>query len=310
MFAGSPSADSPSADSPSDDTPSADSPNAGCPNAGYAIPATSPDSVSSTHLEPLSGHVAPSAAPADTPHAVVPAQGATSHEAHGAAYGDSGAALWRRPPATVWIVVPFSTVAGLDDRPCELPGHGWVSAAHAREIMTAEGSVWHTLYVDEPTGQALRLTHPGYRPTAEIIRHVRAVDGECRGPACVVPAHRCDLDHDIPAPQGATSTDNLTAKHRRHHRVRTAGVWSASRDPDVGTVTWTTAAGRTYTTHPKDWLEHHRVTADSGPDARPDAPSYSPTYSRPDAPTDNRPDSPTGAPTGIAPPVPDDEPPF
>ncbi|MGW5242265.1 hypothetical protein ACWEOW_25345, partial [Monashia sp. NPDC004114] len=50
--------------------------------------------------------------------------------------GGSGAGFWRRPPATVWIVVPFSTAAGLDNQPCELPGHGWVSAAHARQIIT------------------------------------------------------------------------------------------------------------------------------------------------------------------------------
>src|SRR5262245_2284820 len=88
---------------------------------------------------------------------------------------------------------------------------------------------------------------------------------------CTVPAQRCDLDHDIPAPPRPTSTDNLTAQHRRHHRIRTTRLWTAIRDPDLGTVTWTTAAGRTYTTHPKDWLEHHR-TAAPGPDAGPDAP--------------------------------------
>ncbi|WP_460629716.1 HNH endonuclease signature motif containing protein, partial [Intrasporangium mesophilum] len=168
--------------------------------------------------------------------------------------GGSGAGFWRRPPATVWIIVPFSTAAGLDDQPCELPGHGWVSAAHARQIITAPGSIWHTLYADAPTGHAIRLTHPGYRPTAEIIRHVQAVDGHCRAPGCTVPAHRCDLDHDIPAPHGPTSTDNLSATHRQHHRIRTTGLWTTDRDPDIGTLTWTTAAGRTYTTHPKDWL--------------------------------------------------------
>ncbi|MGW5241529.1 HNH endonuclease signature motif containing protein, partial [Monashia sp. NPDC004114] len=87
----------------------------------------------------------------------------------------------------------------------------------------------------------------------------------CRAPGCTVPAHRCDLDHDIPAPHGPTSTDNLSATHRQHHRIRTTGLWTTHRDPDIGTLTWTTATGRTYTTHPKDWLEHHRTPADPHP---------------------------------------------
>ncbi|MGW5237822.1 HNH endonuclease signature motif containing protein, partial [Monashia sp. NPDC004114] len=97
---------------------------------------------------------------------------------------------------------------------------------------------------------------------------VQAVDGHCRAPGCTVPAHRCDLDHDIPAPHGPTSTDNLSATHRQHHRIRTTGLWTTHRDPDIGTLTWTTAAGRTYTTHPKDWLEHHRTPVDAHPRER------------------------------------------
>ncbi|MEO7752859.1 MAG: HNH endonuclease signature motif containing protein, partial [Terracoccus sp.] len=151
---------------------------------------------------------------------------------------------------------------GLGDVPAELPGHGYLAASQARELMTAPGSIWHALLADLDTGKALALYRKGYRPTPEMIAHVRAVDGVCRAPGCTVLAGRCDLDHveafDHDDPDATTTTSNLSATHRRHHRLKTAGLWDAERDPESGLVKWRTAAGRTYTTHPKDWLEHLR----------------------------------------------------
>jgi len=173
------------------------------------------------------------------------------------AASDPGFEFTPSPAGRVFVVVPWTTAAGLDDAPCELPGHGWVSAEHAREIITADGSMWQTLLADLPTGRAIALSTKGYRPTRAIIDHVRAVDGICRGPGCEIPARQCDLDHDIPWPDGPTDSDNLTAKHRAHHRVRTVGWWGVERDTEA-TLTWRTAAGRKYVTYPKDWLDGHR----------------------------------------------------
>lgn len=165
------------------------------------------------------------------------------------------ASFGHRPAARVWIVVPITTALGLDHEPCELPGHGWVAAEEARGIITADGSIWQTMLTDLDTGAALRLSRAGYRPTAAMTEHVVAVDGVCRGPGCTVPASRCDLDHDVPYPHGPTDVANLTAKHRQHHRIRTAGFWRAVRDPLDARVTWRTSAGRRYVTYPMDWLE-------------------------------------------------------
>ncbi len=184
--------------------------------------------------------------------------------------------------AAVWLVVPAATALGIGEDPAELPGHGYLSASQARAVMTAPGSVWHALLADLDTGKALALYRKGYRPTAEMIAHVRAVDGVCRAPGCTVLAGRCDLDHveafDHDDPDAATTTGNLSATHRRHHRLKTAGVWDAERDPDSpdgGLVRWRTAAGRTYTTHPKDWFEHLRDPQPRSPAAA-DTPSGSP----------------------------------
>jgi hypothetical protein len=154
--------------------------------------------------------------------------------------------------ALAWIVVPFEVATGESDTACELPGHGWVTAAHAREIITRPGSIWRTLPVDLRTGHALTRPTTAYRPTRAMLEHVQTIDGVCRGPGCQVPATRCDLDHETPWPQGATTVGNLHAKHRWHHNTKTDGIWTSRPVPDDG-LEWTTLTGRTYTTHPKNW---------------------------------------------------------
>ncbi len=158
------------------------------------------------------------------------------------------------PAAAVRIVVPFEVATGVSDAACELPGHGWVTAAHARRIMTAEGSVWQRLAVDVDTGRALELSTDRYGPTRAMVEHVRAVDGVCRAPGCQVPADRCDLDHLVPWPQGATDVTNAQSLSRLCHNPKTAGLWSAARAPDDG-IRWTTMTGREYVTYPRDWRE-------------------------------------------------------
>ncbi len=156
--------------------------------------------------------------------------------------------------ARVWLVVPFEVATGAADTACELPGHGWVIAAHAREIMTRPGSVWHTLPVEVRTGQAISRPSKRYRPTKAMLEHVQAVDGSCRGPGCQVVATRCDLDHETPWPGGPTAVGNLSSKHRLHHNLKTDGIWNSTPGRD-GALEWTTLTGRTYVTHPKDWRE-------------------------------------------------------
>ncbi len=165
----------------------------------------------------------------------------------------------RRPAAAVTIIVPLTTALGLTDSPCEVPGYGWVGAEHAREIMLADNASWRRLLVDARTGAALALETTAYRPTAAMRAQVEAVDGTCRGPGCTVPAARCDLDHDLPWPHGPTTPANLTSKHRVHHNLHTHGLWQVERD-EGGAVSWRTAAGRRYSTRPRDWLDEVRTT--------------------------------------------------
>lgn len=192
----------------------------------------------------------------------------------GRVVGDWYTRIGRRPAAAVTIIVPFTTAVGLSDAPGEIPGYGWVAAEQARQIIVNPGSTWRRLAVDLHTGAALELQTTAYRPTAAMRAHVEAVDGTCRAPGCTVPAARCDLDHDIPWPSGPTQVSNLTSKHRRHHNLHTHGHWSVHRDPD-DRLHWRTPAGRSYTTHPRDWLDGLRDT----PTARPIHPAPRPTTS-------------------------------
>ncbi|MBW8732121.1 MAG: DUF222 domain-containing protein [Terrabacter sp.] len=205
-----------------------------------------------------------------------PAAGAGSPgvDAPGAASGAWSADVSGEAAALAWIVVPFEVATGEADTACELPGHGWVTASQARDIITRPGSVWATLPVELTTGTALTRPTRGYRPTPAMVEHVQAVDGICRGPGCHVPATRCDLDHETPWPAGPTSVGNLHAKHRLHHNLKTDGIWTSTPTTDDG-LTWTTLTGRSYTTHPKNWRDG------IDPPTQPDPPGASDPPSRP-----------------------------
>jgi hypothetical protein len=146
-------------------------------------------------------------------------------------------------------------LTGARDGLAELPGHGWIHADHARQLAHAPGSVWQRLVTDPLTGALVELSTHRYVPPARMRAHVVTRDQVCRAPGCQVPAPRCDLDHDTPWPGGPTRPDNLTAKHRRHHQLKTTGLWGATRDPNTHQVTWTTLAGRGYVTDPRDFRE-------------------------------------------------------
>ena len=151
--------------------------------------------------------------------------------------------------ARVSVVVSLGTLLGEEHGVGEIPGYGFISGDHARQLATARGSVWRRIVTDPVTGAALDVTTHRYRPTAAMAQTVAALDAICRAPGCTTSAHRCDVDHDRPWPAGPTRISNLSAKHRRHHNHKTRGTWRATTDPD-GTILWRTLSGRTYLTRP------------------------------------------------------------
>jgi hypothetical protein len=161
--------------------------------------------------------------------------------------------LGRPPVATVQLVVSLPTLLGLDQGVGLIPGWGAVSAAQARELALAAGSIWERIVSDPLTGRAIEATAGTYKVPAGMAGQVRARDGVCRAPGCEIPTARCDLDHSIEwEPHdagGPTGETNLAAVHRGHHNLKTAGYWDSDQCAD-GTLTWTTATGRTVSTYP------------------------------------------------------------
>lgn len=149
--------------------------------------------------------------------------------------------------AHVQVTIAATTLAGIDDRPAELDGHGPLDPDVARAL-AGRSAGWARLFLD-PTGHVRRTD--SYVPTAGMKRHLRARDRHCRFPGCRMPVHRCQIDHNHDhARGGSTSLDNLAHLCVAHHILKHPDIpdrhrWTARQLSD-GTVTWTSPLGRTY----------------------------------------------------------------
>ena len=157
----------------------------------------------------------------------------------------------RRPQ--IGVVVAASTLLGLDEEPGELTGAGPITAGLARRI-AAEGT-WRRLLVDPRTGRLDEVSVDTYTPPQDMVEHVIARDGTCRGIGCRVPARRSDIDHLTPWPAGRTQVTNLHAVHRFHHRIKTRTDTHLRVDPD-GSTKWSLPSGRAYRVPPHQVLDH------------------------------------------------------
>ncbi|WP_210649094.1 HNH endonuclease signature motif containing protein [Nocardioides sp. SYSU D00065] len=103
------------------------------------------------------------------------------------------------------------------------------------------------------------LTSPGYDIPDRIREQVVLRDRTCVFPWCSRPARGCDIDHVIPydpdahaggRPQpGPTTTSNLAALCRRHHRLKTHSAWRYSiTGPDA--LEWTSPHGHRFRRDP------------------------------------------------------------
>ncbi len=102
-----------------------------------------------------------------------------------------------------------------------------------------------------PGGCAHAGVTAAYRPPAWLREHIVFRDVTCRFPTCRQPAVRCDLDHTQPHDRGgSTCYCNLGALCRFHHQLKQHPRWTLDQAAPGGTFTWTTPAGRAYSTEP------------------------------------------------------------
>ncbi len=154
----------------------------------------------------------------------------------------------------VRVTVPLDVLTGHSEHPAELAGYGPIPASTARELAADPDSTWQRLITDPVTGALLDHGTTRYRPPTALREHVNARHQTCQFPGCRTPAHRCDLDHNVPydpdTGMGPTSAANLGPKCRPHHRLKGMPGWEVHQYPD-GTIVWHTPSGHTYTVEPR-----------------------------------------------------------
>lgn len=171
-----------------------------------------------------------------------------------------GRVLRAVPSAQVELVVSLDTLAGAPGGVAELPGHGFITGEHAREVIGASGedSVFHRVVTDPLDGRCVERSITAYLPDQAMLDQLRAVDRGCRAPGCTTAPGLCQPDHEMPFGQGgATAETNLDLKHGRHHWVKTARLWQSALEALSRKVTWTTLLGQVYATGPYDYRGLH-----------------------------------------------------
>ena len=148
------------------------------------------------------------------------------------------------PRHRINIVIPVLTMMGLDDTPATYDGMTPLPAAMARKLAEAE-PVWHRVFTEPITGGFLPLPAQRYRPTPEMVEHLRLTTPRCAVPGCTKSTtddaendHIEEFDHAHPERGGPTSIDNLHRLHWGHHDLKTARRVDPEREPD-GSTTWT-----------------------------------------------------------------------
>jgi hypothetical protein len=186
---------------------------------------------------------------------------------------DHGAACreWQLP-ICINVYVDATTLAGWDDEPAELTGHGVISASLARALAESASTI-RAIAVHPPggsppatdlgsprpghsanpararlCGSVLDVGRAAYRPPDRTADHVTTRDRICCIPGCRTRAERCDLDHRRSYRAGGASCPcNLDPLCRFHHLVKTFTRWHAV-PADHGSLVWTSPLGRRYPT--------------------------------------------------------------
>jgi hypothetical protein len=98
-----------------------------------------------------------------------------------------------------------------------------------------------------------RYQAKGHDPGAKLRHLTQIRHATCTGPMCGRPSARADFEHNVPYEAGGrTCLCNGGPKCRHDHQLKQDPRWKVEQHPD-GTFTWTTPAGRTYTTGPTEY---------------------------------------------------------
>ncbi|TCC25507.1 HNH endonuclease signature motif containing protein [Kribbella speibonae] len=154
----------------------------------------------------------------------------------------------RRPH--IEVLIPITTLLGMDDDPCELAGYGPIPAGMARRI-AADGT-WRRLLTDPANGAVLEASTTRHDPGALVSETLLARHPVCAWPGCSRASRQCDRDHTTPfAQSGQTSLTGMVPYCEYHHVIKDTKAWGWSTTAHAdGSVTLTTPTGHRYTTVP------------------------------------------------------------
>lgn len=151
-----------------------------------------------------------------------------------------------RRPLTVNVTIDLPTLMGLKENPGQLAGYGPIPASVAREI--ASDARWKRFITEPITGNLLDFGREHYEPPQALKDFLIARDRTCRFPGCRRSASLSDLDHAQSwEAGGSTSSDNLGALCRRHHKLKTHYGWKVESFAD-GSCIWLSPAGKEFFT--------------------------------------------------------------
>ncbi|MFF1819283.1 DUF222 domain-containing protein [Kribbella sp. NPDC058245] len=164
----------------------------------------------------------------------------------------------RRPH--IEVVIPASTLLGLDNDPCELTGYGPIPADLGRRIAT--NGTWRRLLTDPINGTVLEASTTRHDPGTLVSETLLARHPVCAWPGCNRTSRECDRDHGTRfAISGTTSLAGLAPYCQYHHLIKDTPAWGwhTQNHPD-GSITLTTPTGHRYTTVPpaRGPIQHHQ----------------------------------------------------
>ncbi|RNM16276.1 HNH endonuclease [Nocardioides pocheonensis] len=147
----------------------------------------------------------------------------------------------------------------------------WIENAAGHLVTTGQVAEWcragsttgTTRITVRPVLDLAETLHStGYQPSPTLTEQIELRDRTCVFPWCQRPARGCDKDHIIPWESGGpTSSDNLAALCRRHHRMKTHGGWTYTM-LTPGEYLWHSPHGHT-------WLRDRTGTTDLSPSTVP-----------------------------------------
>jgi hypothetical protein len=152
--------------------------------------------------------------------------------------------------AQVNVTVPVLTLLGVDDAPADLEGYGPIAPELARRL-AAHAPSFTRLLTHPETGAVLSVGRDSYAVPASLKKWLRVRDRTCRHPGCNRSAASTELDHTVPWSRGGTTAyNNLSNLCRRHHMLKSEGLWHYEQH-EPGVITATSLAGRRYRTLPE-----------------------------------------------------------